>query len=166
MHVCIWGWVIYLLFLERPGSLLLCQYHLSLSSDLNALPQGLLQLLYALHLLTQRVLQNKSWKASKYCLSGPWTSNSVSENVNLVQMHRSCSSCKWCMSHLHLLGVLRHVVLSLPGLLHESSVPTLLHLFLVLQRCHLLRLVLRLPIGTPHTTLHAMYALTKVPLDV
>lgn len=64
------------------------------------------------------------------------------------------------MAHLYLLGVLRQVVLPLPGLLHETSIPTLLHLLLVLQRCHLLRLVLHLPIGTPwHTCekLHVMY---------
>lgn len=54
--LCPVRYIQYLFLLVRPGSLLLCQYHLSLSSDLNTLPQGLLQLLDALHLLTQRVL--------------------------------------------------------------------------------------------------------------
>lgn len=62
--------------------------------------------------------------------------------------------------HLHLLGALGHVVLPLPGLIHQPSVPALLHLLLVLQRRHLLRLVLHLPTGTPRDTcerLHVMY---------
>lgn len=68
------------------------------------------------------------------------------------------------MPHLHLLGVLRHVVLPLPGLLHESSVPALLHLLLVLQRRHLLRLVLHLPIGTVQHRLQKLHIIVPLTL--
>lgn len=60
--VCVCVCFLYLFLLKWPGSLLLCQHHLSLSGDLNALPQGLLQLLNALRLLAQSVLQNRCRK--------------------------------------------------------------------------------------------------------
>lgn len=48
-----------LFLLVCPCRLLLSQHHLPLSRDLDTLPQGLLQLLYALGLQPQRILKRK-----------------------------------------------------------------------------------------------------------
>lgn len=71
-EVCGWDWgeeggvgLLYLLLLEGPGSLLLGQHHLSLGGYLNTLPQSLLQLLNALGLLTQWVLQGGKQDAAE-----------------------------------------------------------------------------------------------------
>lgn len=70
--------------------------------------------------------------------------------------------------YLHLLGGLRQIVLPLSGFLHEPSIPAFLHLLLVLQRRHLLCLVLHLPKGTSWDTRVELCTYTSqsvVPLD-
>ena len=73
--------------------------------------------------------------------------NIVKTNVKAI-----APSTPAVLFYLDLLGALRHVVLPLARLLHESGVAALLHLLLVLQRRHLLGLVLHLPAATPHAT--------------
>lgn len=60
IHIALLCVCVYLFLLQRASCLLLCQHHLSFSSDLNALPQSLLQLLDALRLLTQGVLHDST----------------------------------------------------------------------------------------------------------